>query len=96
MPYNAANDPWGNASTDNPDILGGTGATVTPSDTVDLTTYTKALVVTATGNLVILPARNVDGTTITFTGCPVGMIVPYRVRRVLATGTTATVATIDR
>lgn len=95
MPYNAANDPWGNASTDNPDILGSTGATVTPSDTVDLPSYAKALVVAATGNLVILPARNVDGTTITFTGCPVGMIVPYRVRRVLASGTTATVATIN-
>lgn len=96
MPYNAANDPWANAPTDNPDILGGSGAPITPSDTADLTTYAKAIVVTVAGNLVILPVKNADGTTITFTGSAVGFIPPYRVRRVMATGTTASVATVDR
>ena len=95
MSYDASKDPWSNAPTDNPDILGGSGVAITPSDTVDLTVYAKAIVVTEAGNLVILPVKNADGTTITFTGVSVGFIPPYRVRRVFATGTTASVATVD-
>lgn len=94
MPYDKTKDPnqtfQGSAGN-----FGSIGTPVTPSDTVDLNPYAKAVVVTATGNLVILPVQNTDGTTITFTGVPVGFIPPYRVRRVYATGTTASVATVD-
>lgn len=61
---------------------------ITPSDTADLATIPKSLVVTVAGNLAV---RGTGGTTVTF---PVtaGQIVPLRARRVMATGTTATVA----
>lgn len=96
--YDKNKDPWAGDVLENPEIFGSSGSNVTPSDTVDLTAYAKAVVVTVAGNLVILPSKNVDdgAHTITFTGCPVGFIPPYRVRRVLATGTTASVATVDR
>jgi hypothetical protein len=95
MPYDALKEPHSvrsNAPTGA--TFGGSGAPITPHNTNDLATIAKAIVVTAAGNLVILPAKNDDATTITFTGVPVGFIPPFRVRRVLATGTTASVATI--
>lgn len=94
MAYTATKDPFPNASVA-PDTFATKARAVSPSDGTDLDPYAKAIVVTATGNLVILPAKNADGTTITFAGCPVGFIPPYAVRRVLSTGTTATVATLD-
>lgn len=75
--------------------LGNTSTTVSPSDTVDFTTYPKGIVVTAAGNLVVLPLKGTDGTYITFTAAPCGFIVPFRVRRVMSTNTTASVATIE-
>ncbi len=85
------------AFSSSPQGLGRTSNAVTPSDTVDFTKYPKTLVVTAAGNLVVLPLTAADdgAHTITFTGLPVGFIMPFRVRRVLATGTTASVATIE-
>jgi hypothetical protein len=96
--YDATKDPYSNSVDTDPESFGASGAAVTPSDTVDFTTYPKAIVVTAAGNLVILPAKNADDGShkITFTSAPVGFIPPYRVRRVFSTGTTASVATIDR
>lgn len=95
MPYDQLKEPSSfrnNAPTVS--TFGGSGAPIAPSDSTDLTTYAKAIVVTAAGNLVILPAKNADGSTVTFTGVPVGFIPPFRVRRVMATGTTASVAAI--
>ncbi|MFG1205576.1 spike base protein, RCAP_Rcc01079 family [Xanthobacter flavus] len=79
-----------------PSGLGRRGAMVTPSDTTDLPLVAKAVVVCVAGNLVIIPPENADGAPITFTDCPVGFIPPFQVRRVKATGTTATVASVDR
>lgn len=93
MPYDASKDKYAGQTAD-AYSYGAKGAVVVPSDTVDLDPYAKSIVVTAAGNLVILPAANDDGATITFTDCGVGFSPPYRVRRVMATGTTATVATI--
>lgn len=91
MTYNAAKAPkWKTGS-----HFGRRGAAITPHDTNDLDPYAKAVVVTGAGNLVIMPTKNADDVTITFTGVPVGFIPPYEVRRVLATGTTATVARVD-
>lgn len=92
---NPASNPWSNDPPSDPVSFGTTGRVVTPSDTVDLAPYAKAIVVCAAGNVAVIPAGNLDAAPITFTTAPVGFIIPYRVRRVNATGTTATVATID-
>lgn len=79
---------------------------VTPSDTKDLTdatgdampAYAKALYIGVAGNVTVVTAgRSSDDNTVTFTAHPAGYM-PVQVRRVLATGTTATniVALIDQ
>lgn len=60
---------------------------VNPNDGTDLPTTPKALLVAVAGNLAV---RGSSGTTVTIP-VVVGQIVPLRVRRVMATGTTATV-----
>jgi hypothetical protein len=95
MPYDAAKDPLAGYDPKGPRSFGAKGRAVTPSNTVDLDPYAKAVVVTVAGDLTILPAKNADDATLTFEDCPVGFVPPFRVRRVLATGTTASVATID-
>lgn len=64
-------------------------AAVTPSDTADLTIYAKALYVGGAGNVRVLTVGGEDGDAVTFANHPVGWL-PVQVRRVLATGTTAT------
>jgi hypothetical protein len=61
-------------------------AAVTPSNTVDLESLTRALYVgSAGGNIVAV----MNGTPITFTAVPIG-ILPIQCSRVNATGTTST------
>jgi hypothetical protein len=80
----------------NQSSFGTTGRAVTPSDTVDLAPYAKSLVVLAAGTLKILPMQNGDASPIAYTDpLPANTVIPFMVRRVFATGTTATVATID-
>ena len=57
--------------------------------TADLTTYAKALYVGGTGNVRVLTVGAEDGDAVTFANHPGGWL-PVQVRRVLATGTTAT------
>lgn len=93
--YVQASDPYAGVS--GSAVSPGTNsAVVSPSDTVDFTSYPKGIVVTAAGNLVVLPLKAADDGAhlITFTAAPVGFVVPFRVRRVMNTNTTATVATI--
>lgn len=72
--------------------LGRKGAAITPGAS-DLSGDPKAIVCTAAGNVTIVPEANDDADTLTFTGCAVGFIPPYVVRRVTAaTGSWATVA----
>lgn len=61
---------------------------ITPSDTVDLPVRPRALVALTAGNLAL---RDALGVVITY---PVaaGQVVDFRAVRVMATGTTATVA----
>jgi hypothetical protein len=73
---------------------------VTPSDTLDVTNaggdnapcYAKALYVGVTGNLSVVTASDNSnsgaGTAVLFQNVPVGWF-PVQVRRVMATGTTA-------
>lgn len=93
MPYDAKNDPY-SAVGGNRLSFGKKGVAVTPNDRNDLATYAKTIVVLSAGNVVILPVGNDDGVTLTFTGLSAGQVVPFQVRRVVATGTTATVAAV--
>lgn len=63
-------------------------AAVTPSDTVDLSVWAKALYVGEAGDLSVIPAGDGALTAVTLRNHPVGY-APVQVRRVLATGTTA-------
>lgn len=61
---------------------------VTPNDSNDLAQPCDALFVAAAGNIV---CRNQIGQDITITSATVCSVIPFKVRRVLSTGTTATV-----
>jgi len=78
-----------------PTSFGRRGRLVTPSDDTDLPQAVKAVVVVGAGNVAIVPMNNPDNEPIVFEGCEMGFIPPYQVRRVLATGTTATVYTAE-
>lgn len=59
---------------------------VTPSDTVNFTKIPRAFYVGTTGDVVLV---NTDGTTVTWTAVPAGMIIPCTAIRVNSTSTTA-------
>lgn len=71
------------------DVGSATGAVaVTTSDSTDLARgATKALYIGGAGNVAVITS---GGDTITFTAITVGSFHPISVKRVLATGTTAT------
>ena len=72
-------------------LFGTRGAAITPSND-DLPRDTKTVVCLSDGDVTIVPTGNSDSETLTFTGCAVGFMPPYRVRRVVAaTGEWATV-----
>ncbi len=63
---------------------------VTPNDNNDLTPFAfRGLYIGGTGNVAVVPVEN-DQTVVTFSAVPVGTILPIQVRKVKATGTTAT------
>jgi hypothetical protein len=61
-------------------------ATVTPNDSTDLATVTRALFVGTAGNIVVTMLGG--GSNVTLTPLA-GQTLPLRITRVLATGTTA-------
>ena len=71
------------------------GAQITPSDSADLASVCKGLWVAAEGTVRFTPVGNTDGTYITSGTLSAGTIIPYLVKRVWSTGTTATVASLD-
>ena len=83
MPYDQNKD---SRTGDSP---GRTAFAITPSDASDLTLYAKAVYVGVTGDITCLPIDNVDGATVLYKAHPVGYM-RCGVRKVLATGTTAT------
>ncbi len=93
MSYDATKDPFKGTSRDS-ESFGNKSRTVTRSDSVDLNTYAK-LLVTVGGTLVVLPVENADVDTVNLGTVAAGFIPPFNVRRVMLTGTTATVITID-
>lgn len=86
-------DPW--PKTASPTGFGRKGLAITPNNTTDLDPIPKAINVTGAGTLAIVPVGNGDAEIITYTSVSPGFMPPYIVRRVMATGTTATVASID-
>lgn len=60
---------------------------ITPSDSSDLSPWIRALYIGGAGNVSVITA---GGQTVTFSGLPAGTILPLHIRRVNATGTTAT------
>jgi len=64
----------------------GDAEAVTPSDTVNLSAP-SVIYVGGTGNVRVLTAQ---GTDVTFSGVPVGAVLPVQVIRVYSTNTTAT------
>lgn len=60
---------------------------ITPDDAADLATSTRAIYTGKGGTLVCILVD--DGSSVTLSSLPAGQVLPLRVRRVLATGTTA-------
>ena len=65
------------------------GYTITPSDTVDLPTYAKALYIGGPGDVKVILVDDADDAPFVFKNHPIGYC-PAQGRRVFATGTTAT------
>lgn len=63
-------------------------AVVTPSDAVDLPQVAKSLWVGGAGNVSVIAEG--DTVPVTLTAAAAGTLIPLRVKRVRATGTTAT------
>ncbi|HEV7283909.1 MAG TPA: hypothetical protein VGN75_03555 [Kaistia sp.] len=77
-------------------LFGKKSGAVTPSDSTDLPGGpVKAIVLVTDGNVSFLPPGNANNEPVSFTGMLAGFVPPFHVRRVLATGTTATVRTVD-
>ncbi len=83
----AATDTMANSQT-GLDSPASNAAAVTPSDTVDLADVTRGVYVGVAGDVKVNMATS--GTSIVFTAVAAGSILPIRVTRILATGTTAT------
>ena len=63
------------------------GFDITPDDGADIPTTTRAIMVSAGGDVAAVMK---DGSSFTLPGLTPGVIYPVRVVRVMATGTTAT------
>ena len=59
---------------------------ITPSDSVNFTEMPRAIYVGTGGNVVLV---NNDGTTVTWSNCPTGFVIPCAALRVNLTSTTA-------
>lgn len=88
-----AQDPWN--KTPDESSFGRKGTQIEPADGADMETVAKGLYVLTGGTVAFIPADNADDEILTTDELPAGAIVPYYVRRVRSTGTTAVVATID-
>ncbi|MCW1934521.1 spike base protein, RCAP_Rcc01079 family [Pararhodobacter zhoushanensis] len=64
---------------------------ITPSDDADLAFVTRGLYVGGDGDLMVIPWNGGElGDPVPIVGVLAGSLLPFRVARVLATGTTAT------
>lgn len=87
--YDAAQDPYAQRSAEVSSQARKVAA-VTPSDSANLAPYAKALYIGGAGDVVVVPINATDDSqVVTFKAHPIGYM-PVQVRRVMATGTTAT------
>jgi hypothetical protein len=66
----------------------GSAVAVTPNDGTDLVNTSRAIYVGVSGNIAVILDK--DSSSVIFVGAQAGSVLPIRVKRVLATGTTAT------
>jgi len=62
------------------------GSVVVPSDTIALPRITRGVYVGGTGNVTVVMA---DDSMLQFVAVPAGVVLPVRVKRINATGTSA-------
>jgi hypothetical protein len=93
MPYDVSKDPYATTAAGR-DGFGRKSRAVTPNDSTDLDPYARVVCV-STGNISVVPVENADNVPVPFLAVAAGFVVPFQVRRVMSTGTTATVYTID-
>lgn len=86
MSYDPTKDPNSRATYETARMA----AVATPSDTADLSPYARRLYVGADGDMSVVMVGQNDDTPITFVSVVGGTLLPIQVRRVMATGTTAT------
>ncbi len=67
---------------------------VVPSDSADLSQTSRGIYIGGTGHLVVEMINDPVGTTVLWSALPVGTILPIQVRKILATGTTATLINV--
>lgn len=79
-------EPKGSNPTDHDVWVAQDAITITPSDATLLAI--RALYVGGTGNVTVQPLHGAG--TVVFSAVPVGTILPIAIKRVLSTGTTAT------
>lgn len=66
-------------------------ATITPSDSANLALVPKALWISADGTISVIGADDDTNTAVALGSLTAGTVVPIRCKRVMSTGTTATV-----
>ena len=69
-------------------VAAGHAAAVAPDDNTDLARTSRGIYIGGAGNLAVILDH--ETSAVTFIAVAVGSVLPIRVRRVLATGTTAT------
>lgn len=67
---------------------------VVPSDTIDFNPYPRSVQVVTAGTVSCLPLKNADASFVNFGSLLAGYILPFRVRRINSTLTTAALAAL--
>jgi hypothetical protein len=89
--YDSTKDPYryGGES-----LVNRSSVAVVPSDTVDFASYPRTVQVVAAGTVSALPLKNADASFVNFGAVVAGYVIPFRVRRINATSTTATLVAL--
>lgn len=94
MPYNPDHDPFATA-TEGLMAVGKKGRLITPSDTEDIVPYPRSICCLQAGSISLIPVQNGDDEIVHLADVWSGWVCLWRVRRVMATGTTGVFATIE-
>lgn len=89
MPYTELANPFRSNSLEAWTVPPAEAQAIAPNDGADLPRYVRALVVAVAGTVSFVPLRQVDETAVTVQ-LAAGVPLAVQVRKVMATGTTAT------